>query len=89
VYSFEELTHDPHFQARCTYEVDYPGHPDLKLTATPVKVEGQEYGVTLAPFFAEHTAEVLGAVLGYDDDTLAKLAADGVIAFGSTATTGS
>jgi crotonobetainyl-CoA:carnitine CoA-transferase CaiB-like acyl-CoA transferase len=36
-----------------------------------------------APLIGEHTAQVLGEVLGLDDDTLAKLANDGVISLRS------
>ena len=80
VYSFQELTEDPHFRARCVYNVEFPDVGTLTLTATPVKIEGQQFDPPLAPFFGQHTDDILGGILGIGTDELRKLAADGIIA---------
>jgi len=79
-----EVLADPHLAARNMLvemeRVDGAGDPVI-VPGNPVKLsrvaEGPE---TRVPWVGEHTDEVLRAELGLDDDELAKLAADGVIA---------
>jgi crotonobetainyl-CoA:carnitine CoA-transferase CaiB-like acyl-CoA transferase len=78
-----EVIADPHVAARHML-VEMPRVDDVDapvlVPGNPVKLsrvaEGPEARV---PWVGEHTADVLRAELGIDDDELAKLAADGVI----------
>ena len=54
------LIEDPHFLARdSTYDVALPDGPKLRLTGTPVKVNGQTFAPQLAPKFDEHAQAVV------------------------------
>lgn len=65
VYNLEELLQDRHFRSRANLqEVDYPGLGPLKLATTPVRIQGEEFKVELAPTLGEHTAEVLQRLNG-------------------------
>lgn len=83
-FSDEEVVHDPHVAARHMLvempRVDGVKQPVL-IPGNPVKLskvaEGPERRV---PWLGEDTDAVLGAELGLDDDELARLRAEGVIA---------
>jgi crotonobetainyl-CoA:carnitine CoA-transferase CaiB-like acyl-CoA transferase len=64
VNSVRELATDPHFLARDNiYQAQHPGVGALRLTATPIKVQGQRFAPSAAPDLAEHTDAVLRDVL--------------------------
>jgi crotonobetainyl-CoA:carnitine CoA-transferase CaiB-like acyl-CoA transferase len=66
VYTVEELADDPHFKARPNVEdVEYPELGVMKLVTTPIRVNGEPFGIALAPTVGQHTAQVLAAL---DDD---------------------
>jgi crotonobetainyl-CoA:carnitine CoA-transferase CaiB-like acyl-CoA transferase len=57
----------------------HPAIPDLRLPALPLSLDHERaLHRTPPPTVGQHTAEVLGEA-GYDDDTIAALAARGVI----------
>ncbi|MDB5970139.1 MAG: CoA-transferase [Hydrocarboniphaga sp.] len=75
-----DLATDPHFLARHNiYEVEYPGIGKLRLASTPVKTPGQTFAPTLAPTQWQHSAEVLGKLLGIDGDELERLKKNRVV----------
>jgi crotonobetainyl-CoA:carnitine CoA-transferase CaiB-like acyl-CoA transferase len=83
IMDYAEVFDDPHVRARGTVaELEHPagGHirvvgPVVKLSETPPRVTRR------SPLYGEHTAEVLRE-LGYADEEIRTLAADGVIALG-------
>jgi crotonobetainyl-CoA:carnitine CoA-transferase CaiB-like acyl-CoA transferase len=54
------LVKDPHFLARANvYDVDVGEAGRVRLTGTPIRVDGQAFAPSVAPDFAEHTDRVL------------------------------
>jgi len=73
---------DPQMQARGFFErIHHPDVGDHDYPTWPVRMSAgpHRFWTGRAPTLGEHTAEVLRAELGLDDDTLARLEADGVI----------
>ena len=61
----DDLATDPHFLARNNlYNAKLPNGEELRLTSTPIKVEGQAFTPSLPPDLGEHTNEILGRLLG-------------------------
>jgi crotonobetainyl-CoA:carnitine CoA-transferase CaiB-like acyl-CoA transferase len=76
--ALNEVAADPHLQARGM--ILHEHHPllgDLLTLATPVRVAGESFSVRSAPALGEQTDEILAA-LGYTDDDIARLRAEGV-----------
>jgi formyl-CoA transferase len=81
VYRAPDMLEDPQFKAReAIVAVDHPVFGPIrmqnvfpKLSDTPGEVRWP------GPGLGEHTETVLGAMLGYTPETLARLKADGVI----------
>jgi crotonobetainyl-CoA:carnitine CoA-transferase CaiB-like acyl-CoA transferase len=80
IYSVEDMMTDPQYQARGLFEqVEIDGEPLKipailpKLDATPGRTDwpGREVG--------SHNDEVLGGILGLDDDQIEQLRSDGVV----------
>lgn len=72
---------DPHVEARnLVIETDHPRFGSVRQVAGPVRVGPHSPTHTRAPERGEHRDEVLGGLLGYDDDRIAQLGAAG--AFG-------
>lgn len=56
----KSMIEDPHFLARDNlYEAVLPGGAPLRLTGTPIKVDGQKFAPTLAPECNQHAEAVL------------------------------
>ena len=87
--TFEEVSQDPQAAVRNMFPtVDCPGvgpqrvtGPPIKLSATPARVGAP------APALGEHTAQVLGDLLGIENGVIDRLASDGVILPGKRAQT--
>ncbi|MCC6387396.1 MAG: CoA transferase [Dehalococcoidia bacterium] len=60
-------------------EIDHPAGVSMLLHHEPVTWNGERYPIERAPFLGEHTAGVLGELLGLDEHALADLAAEGVL----------
>jgi formyl-CoA transferase len=83
-YSDDQIVHDPHVAAR-NMLVEMPRTDGVEqpilVPGNPIKMSGMADGPdTRIPWLGEHTDEVLRTELGLDDDELAQLHADGVIA---------
>jgi succinate--hydroxymethylglutarate CoA-transferase len=81
VYTFDELFSDPHVQHRkAVVEVDHPRLGKIRLLNTPFKLSETPAEVrTGPPLWAEHTRQVLGALLGYSEADLDRLMREKVI----------
>jgi crotonobetainyl-CoA:carnitine CoA-transferase CaiB-like acyl-CoA transferase len=80
VNTLDSLATDPHFLARDNvHEVEHPGVGKLVLTTTPVKTPGRSFASTPAPGLWQHSAEVLGELLGVDAAELQRLNAQGAV----------
>ena len=75
-----DLFEDDHLQARdMIVEVPHPQRGSFKTVGSPLKLSDSAVDITSSPLLGEHTAEVLGQVMGYDTDGVEKLRHDGVI----------
>lgn len=78
--SRESLVDDPHFLARHNvYTVDLPDAGPLRLTTTPIKVDGQDFTPALAPRAAEHTLLVLTDWLALGEEAAQRLQETGAL----------
>jgi crotonobetainyl-CoA:carnitine CoA-transferase CaiB-like acyl-CoA transferase len=76
----QDLATDRHFVERNNfYDVDYPGLGTLRLTGTPIKVEGEVFSTTAAPLVGQDSEEVLRGVLGLKSAEIADLKVRGVV----------
>ncbi len=59
-------------------EMQHPAYGLVRVLGNPVKVEGSPDRVEPAPLLGQHTAELLKSILGYSDETVQELHAQGV-----------
>jgi crotonobetainyl-CoA:carnitine CoA-transferase CaiB-like acyl-CoA transferase len=57
-------------------QLPHPQHPDLRVLANPIKLDGERLPTRLAPALGEHTAAVLREI-GYDEAAISALRASG------------
>ena len=75
-----EALEDEQVRARnMVLEVEHPHFGRIREVASPIRTEGEIRQPAPAPALGEHTEEILGAILGYGSQTIARLRADGVI----------
>lgn len=61
-------------------EVEHPACGPIKLINTPIKYSEATPGVrSPPPTLGQHTDEILGQLLGYDEAEIARLKEEGVI----------
>jgi succinyl-CoA---D-citramalate CoA-transferase len=81
IYSVVDMLKDPHFQARELFEDCPLGDDDtVKLPALVPKFSETQGGTDwVGPPLGAHNEEILGGILGFSEQELQKLKADGVI----------
>jgi crotonobetainyl-CoA:carnitine CoA-transferase CaiB-like acyl-CoA transferase len=80
VHDLEGVTKDPHFVSRRNYfDYTHPQVGEMKMTATPIRVKGQEFMPGPAPQVGEHSDEILLSVLGLDSAACGTLRETGAI----------
>jgi len=78
----EEVIDHPQLASRQAFpQIPHPGCGNIRVTATPFFVDGQPtHPRAAAPYLiGEHTRDVLGGLLGYEDERIEKLRELGVI----------
>jgi CoA:oxalate CoA-transferase len=79
--NMKEICEDPHIAYRkMLVEIDQPRIGKMKIAGSPIKMSetpGEVYAP--APLLGQHTDEVLKALLGYSDETIAQLKKENVI----------
>jgi crotonobetainyl-CoA:carnitine CoA-transferase CaiB-like acyl-CoA transferase len=80
VYTYDQALADPHILARnMIVEVDHPKIGRMKNMGSPVKASGEFTRIRMpAPWLGQHSDEVLKS-LGYKDDSIAALHAQGIV----------
>jgi len=75
-----EVLSDPHLRAReMIVDVDYPTRGSYQTVGCPIKLSDSPVDVTRPPLLGEHTAEVLTALCGVDEQTVRQLKEKGVV----------
>jgi len=75
-----EVLDDPHLNARGQiHTIEHATRGRLRLPGCPVRLSASEAPTTPPPLAGEHTAEVLGEVLGLSPDDVRKLQERGVL----------
>ena len=59
--------------------IDHPHLGDFTLPGSPIQMSNSPLTVTAAPLLGQHTSQVLGDLLGYTEDTVKGLEAEGVV----------
>lgn len=82
VLTIDQVFADPHFQAReLLLKAPHPTAGEVPQLGFPYKLSRTPAALTSPPpLLGEHTDQVLREELGYDDDAIAQLRRDGVIA---------
>jgi crotonobetainyl-CoA:carnitine CoA-transferase CaiB-like acyl-CoA transferase len=80
VYTYDQILRDPHIKARkMVVEIDHPRIGRMKSLGLPVKSSGELLQIRKpAPWLGQHSDEVLKSI-GYKDEQLAALHAQGVV----------
>ncbi|OGA14396.1 MAG: hypothetical protein A3H32_01480, partial [Betaproteobacteria bacterium RIFCSPLOWO2_02_FULL_63_19] len=80
VFDTKELRDDPHLRRRGMFvTVKHPTRGDFTLPGWPVKMSDSDVPVTAAPLLGQHSVEVLGELLGYPPEQVARLKAEKVV----------
>jgi formyl-CoA transferase len=81
IYRAPDMLEDAHFKAReAIINTQHPIFGDMKMQNVAPKLSATPGGVrTPGPELGQHNAEILGGILGMDDDRLAALESAGII----------
>jgi formyl-CoA transferase len=75
-----ELLANEHLRGRgMVVDLEHPDRGRFPMLGNPVRLSASETEVRRAPLLGEHTAEVLGGLLGLSDAEVAELRKDGVV----------
>src|SRR5262249_31761001 len=71
---------DEHLQVReMIVDVPHPQRGTFKTVGSPLKLSDSPVEITSSPLLGEHTAAILGEVMGYNKDEVEKLRQQGVV----------
>jgi formyl-CoA transferase len=80
IMSTRDLIEDESLRARgMIVEVDHPRRGPFKTVGCPIDLSDSTVEVERSPLLGEHTAEILGALCGYDEQKIEKLREAGVV----------
>ena len=80
IFDAAELQADPFLRQRGMFvEIDHPARGKVVIPGFPVKMSDSEVPVTPAPLLGAHNEQVLGELLGYSAEQVAKLRQEQVI----------
>ncbi len=75
-----EALSDPHLTQRgMIFDAEHPTRGKHKMLGMPVRMSKSDFEYRPAPGLGQHTDEVLKEILGYSDEKLAELKAEGII----------
>ncbi len=78
IMSTKDLANDEHVKGREMYvELDHPERGKWYNLGCPMKLSDSPVEITRSPLLGEHTNEILGEVLGYDDAKIGQFKNDG------------
>ncbi|MBI3965401.1 MAG: CoA transferase [Chloroflexi bacterium] len=76
----DEVMANPHVRARgMVATVRHPVRGAVSVPGNPVQLSKSKVEVTSAPILGQHTAEILGQMLGYSQSDLARLKEKGIV----------
>lgn len=76
----QDLMNDTHLKERqMIVEVNHPERGTFTTVGSPLKLSDSPVEIQASPLLSEHTAEVLQEVLGYTEEEVSKLRAEGVV----------
>jgi len=80
VRSLAEAVDDPYVEANgLLRRLTYPGHGDVRVLGSPIRLEPSAAPPAPPPRLGEHTREILTTLLGLDDDAVDSLVAVGAV----------
>ena len=80
IFDAAELQNDPFLRQRGMFvEVEHPARGRVVIPGWPVKMSDSEVPVTPAPLLGAHNEQVLGELLGYSAEEVARLREEQVI----------
>ena len=80
ILSMKEIAEEPSLRETGTIvEVDHPERGPYLSVGCPVKLSDTDVVVERSPLLGEHSAEILGQVLGYSEAEIAALQESGVV----------
>jgi len=80
ILSIKEISEDEGLFATGTMvKVDHPERGAYLSVGCPIKLSDSSTEVTRSPLLGEHTVEILGQVLGYDDNELKRVIDSGAV----------
>ncbi|MCH9036555.1 MAG: CoA transferase [Chloroflexi bacterium] len=75
-----DIHSDPHLLERgMIVTIDHPHLGDFTLPGSPIQMSNSPLTVTAAPLLGQHTSQVLGDLLGYSEDNVKGLEAEGIV----------
>ncbi len=76
----QDLMNDAHLKERqMIVEVDHPERGTFTTVGSPLKLSDSPVEIQASPLLSEHTADILQEVLGYTEEEVSKLRAEGVV----------